>query len=439
LHHVVIIGGGFGGLYAAKALRRAPVEVTLIDKRNFHLFQPLLYQVATGGISPGDIASPLRAVLHRQKYTRVIAAEAVDVLPDEKKVVLSDGELPYDTLIVATGVEPFYFGNVWEEIAPGLKTVEDALNIRRRIFLAFEAAEREPDPQKRREWMTFVIIGGGPTGVELAGAIGELSKNTLRDDFRHIRPPDAEIILLEGKDRILLTYPPKLSDKAVTALKKLGVTVQTDTFVTDIDGNVVTLQHKGEEEQLYSRTIIWAAGVKATPMGRILAERTGVELDRMGRVIVNPDLTLPDCPEILVIGDLAHYVKDGQPLPGVAQVAMQQGQYAADLIEARLKQKEPPTFRYNDKGNLAVIGRNAAVADIRGLHISGFLAWYIWIFIHIQFLIEFGNKVMVMVQWAWTYLTRKRGARLITGPDPFPLIEDSSSTNKTIPKENTLL
>jgi NADH dehydrogenase len=287
--------------------------------------------------------------------------------------------------------------------------------------------------------MTFVIIGGGPTGVELAGAIGELSKNTLRDDFRHIRPPDAEIILLEGKDRILLTYPPKLSDKAVTALEKLGVTVQTDTFVTDIDGNVVTLQHKGEEEQLYSRTIIWAAGVKATPMGWILAERIGVELDRMGRVIVNPDLTLPDCPEILVIGDLAHYVEDGQPLPGVAQVAMQQGQYAADLIEARLKQKEPPTFRYNDKGNLAVIGRNAAVADIRGLHISGFLAWYIWIFIHIQFLIEFGNKVMVMVQWAWTYLTRKRGASLITGPDPFPLIEDSSSTNKTIPKENSLL
>lgn len=439
MHQVVIIGGGFGGLYAAKAFHRAPVEVTLIDKRNFHLFQPLLYQVATGGISPGDIASPLRAVLHRQKNTRVIAAEAVDVLPDEKKVILSDGELPYDTLIVATGVEPFYFGNEWEDIAPGLKTVEDAVKIRRRIFLAFEAAEREPDPQKRQEWMTFVIIGGGPTGVELAGAIGELAKNTLRDDFRQINPPDAKIILLEGKDRILLTYPPKLSDKAVASLKKLDVTVQTDTFVTNISGNAVTLQHNGGDERLYSRTIIWAAGVKATQMGRILAERTGAELDRMGRIIVNPDLSLPGCPEIFVIGDLAHYVQDGQPLPGVAQVAMQQGRYAADFIKARLKQKKPPTFRYNDKGNLAVIGRNAAVADIRGLHFSGFLAWYIWIFIHIQFLIEFGNKILVMFQWAWTYWTKKRGARLITGPDPFPLIANDHSPTPKIPEEDTLL
>ncbi len=430
MHHVVIIGGGFGGLYAAKALRRAPVQVTLIDKRNFHLFQPLLYQVATGGISPGDIASPLRAVLQRQKNTRVIAAEAVDILPEEKKVILSDGELSYDTLIVATGVLPFYFGNDWKAIAPSLKTVEDALNIRRRIFLAFEAAERETDPQKKAEWMTFVVIGGGPTGVELAGAIGELSKNTLKDDFRHIRPSEAKIILLEGKDRILLAYPPKLSGEAVKALEKLGVTVQTDTFVTKIEGDVVTLQQKGKEQQLASKTIIWAAGVKASPMGSILAERTGAALDRVGRVMVEPDLSLPGCPDVLVIGDLAYYIQDGEPLPGVAQVAMQQGQFAADLIQARLKNKKLPAFRYRDKGNLAVIGRNAAVADIRGLHFSGFLAWLIWIFVHIQFLIEFGNKVLVMFQWAWTYLTKKRGARLITGPDPFPLIANNKSANE---------
>jgi NADH dehydrogenase len=427
LHHVVIIGGGFGGLYAAKALRRAPVQVTLIDKRNFHLFQPLLYQVATGGISPGDIASPLRAVLQRQKNTRVIAAEAVDILPQEKKVVLRDGEISYDSLIISTGVEPYYFGNDWETNAPSLKTVEDALNIRRRIFLAFEAAEREPDPEKQEEWMNFVVIGGGPTGVELAGAIGELAKNTLKDDFRQIRPPESKIILLEGKDRILLAYPPNLSAKAAASLEKLGVTIQTDTFVTKIDGDTVTLQRGGNQNEIKSKTIIWAAGVKASPMGHILAERTGVALDRMGRVMVQPDLSLPNCPEIFVIGDLAHYVQDGQPLPGVAQVAMQQGRYAAHIIFARLNQKGLPAFRYKDKGNLAVIGRNAAVADIRGLQFSGFLAWYIWIFVHIQFLIEFGNKVVVMVQWAWTYFTRKRGARLITGPDPFPLIEEKNT------------
>jgi len=428
LHQVVIVGGGFGGLYAAKALRPVPVEVTLVDKRNFHLFQPLLYQVATGGISPGDIASPLRAVLHRQKNTRVIAAEVVDIWPDQKKVILSDGELSYDSLIVATGVMTYYFGNDWEEDAPGLKTVEDALDIRRQIFLAFEAAERETDPEKQKAWMTFVVIGGGPTGVELAGAIGELAMNTLKDDFRHIRPSEAKILLLEGKDRILPTYPPKLSDKAVKSLEKLGVTVQTETFVTNIDGAAVTLRHGEREEQVQSKTVIWAAGVKATPMGQTLAERAGAELDRMGRVIVEPDLSVADHPEILVIGDLAHYAhQDGEPLPGVAQVAMQQGRYAADLIHARLKQKTIPPFRYKDKGNLAVIGRNAAVADIRGLHLSGFLAWLIWIFIHIQFLIEFGNKVAVMFQWAWTYLTKKRGARLITGANPFPVVKEKNN------------
>jgi NADH dehydrogenase len=317
----------------------------------------------------------------------------------------------------------YYFGNDWEQDAPGLKTVEDAVDIRRKIFLAFEAAERETDPEKQKAWMTFVVIGGGPTGVELAGAIGELSMNTLKDDFRRIRPSEAKILLLEGQERILPVYPPQLSDKAVKALEKLGVTVQTETFVTKIEGGVVTLKHRGEEEQIQSRTVIWAAGVQATPMGRTVAERTGAELDRMGRVIVEPDLSVGGHSEILVIGDLAHYAhQDGEPLPGVAQVAMQQGRYAADLIDARLKQKQLSPFRYKDKGNLAVIGRNAAVAEIQGLHLSGFVAWLIWIFIHIQFLIEFGNKVAVMFQWAWTYFTKKRGARLITGEDPFPLV-----------------
>lgn len=424
---VVIIGGGFGGLYAAKALRKAAVEVTLIDKRNFHLFQPLLYQVATGGISPGDIASPLRAVLQRQKNTRVIAAEVVDILPAEKKVVLTDGELGYDHLIVATGVQNYYFGNDWEQNAPGLKTVEDALKIRRNIFLAFEAAERETNPEKQESWLNFVIIGGGPTGVELAGAIGELAKNTLKNDFRRIQPANANILLLEGKDRILPAYPTKLSDKAVKSLEELGVTVQTDTFVTKIEGHQVTLKHNETEQTIEAKTIIWAAGVAASPMGKVLAERAGAELDRMGRVIVQPDLTLAGCPEIQVIGDLAHFqAPDGDPLPGVAQVAMQQGRYAADLIKARLKGKTLPAFQYKDKGNLAVIGRNAAIADIQGLHLSGFIAWYIWIFIHILFLIEFGNKVVVMFQWAWTYFTKKRGARLITGKKPYPTIEEST-------------
>ena len=425
--HVVIIGGGFGGLYAAKALRKAPVEVTLIDKRNFHLFQPLLYQVATGGISPGDIASPLRAVLQNQKNTRVIAAEVTNILPEEKRVILTDGSLNYDRLIVATGVQTYYFGNEWEAHAPGLKTIEDAIKIRRRIFLAFEAAERETDPEKQRSWLNFVVIGGGPTGVELAGAIGELSKNTLKDDFRKIRPSDANILLLEGKDRILPTYPAKLSNKAVKSLEDLGVTVQTDTFVTSIEDDQVILKHQEIEETLASKTILWAAGVQASPMGQILADQAGAELDRMGRVIVEPDLTLAACPEIQVIGDLAHYAHQGsEPLPGVAQVAMQQGRYAAELILAQMKQKRLPAFEYKDKGNLAVIGRNAAVAEIRGQQLSGFIAWYIWIFIHILFLIEFGNKITVMFQWAWTYITKKRGARLITGKKPYPNLEESS-------------
>ena len=441
-HHVVIVGGGFGGLYAAKALKSAPVRVTLIDKRNFHLFQPLLYQVATGGLSPGDIASPLRAVLNRQKNTTVLNAEAVDLDPARRKLILSDGELDYDTLIVATGSSHHYFGHdEWSPTAPGLKTVEDALDIRRRILLAFEAAEREPDPDRRRAWMTFVIVGGGPTGVELAGAIGELSRSTLKDDFQHIDPAQAQILLLEGAERVLPVYPPDLSAKAEASLARLGVTVRTQCLVTDIQDEVVTVSRGDQGELIQARTILWAAGMQASPMGRVLAERTGVELDRAGRVMVEPDLSVAQRPDIFVIGDLAHFAhQDGSPLPGVAPVAMQQGQYVADLIQERLSRNAlisrgdaaseqdvgSSVFEYRDKGSLAVIGRNVAVAELGALKFSGFLAWWIWLFVHIGYLIEFDNKLLVLFQWAWNYFTRKRGARLITGDDPFPLVEASS-------------
>jgi NADH dehydrogenase len=425
-HQVVIIGGGFGGLYAAKSLNRAPVKVTLVDKRNFHLFQPLLYQVATGGLSPGDIASPLRAVLHRQKNTVVLNAEITDIDPKQRRVILRDGELSYDTLIVATGVSHHYFGHEeWAEAAPGLKTIEDALDIRHRILLAFEAAERETNPTQRQAWMTFVVVGGGPTGLELAGALGELTRTTLKEDFQNINPANAEILLLEGRERVLPTYPPDLSAKAKDALTHLGVTVRTNTLVTDIQNHGVTLQRAGQEEEIQARTIVWAAGMQASTLGQVLAERTGVELDQAGRVVVEPDLTVTGQPDIFVIGDLAHFShQNGKPLPGVAPVAMQQGRYAANLIKRRLKGKSLPSFHYVNKGSLAVIGRNAAVADFGMLKFSGFLAWLTWLFVHIWYLIEFDNKLLVLFQWAWNYFTRKRGARLITGDDPYPLVEE---------------
>jgi NADH dehydrogenase len=421
LHHVVIIGGGFGGLYAAKALRDAPVRVTLVDKRNFHLFQPLLYQVATGGLSPADICSPLRAVLNKQKNTTVLKAEAVDILPDQRKVVLDIGELNFDTLIVATGLSNHYFGHdEWVERAPGLKTLEDALEIRRRILTAFEKAEREPDPAKQRACLTFVVVGGGPTGVELAGALAELAHRTLKDDFQNIDPSQAKILLLEGTERILPMYPRSLSAKAQASLNRLGVEVRTNTLLTDIQDDAVTLRSGAATEQIATCAVLWAAGMRANPIAQILADRTGAELDRIGRVMVEGDLSLPDHPQIHVIGDLAHCVQDGTPLPGVAPVAMQQGQYAADLIQKRLDGAPAPPFRYRDKGNLAVIGRNAAVAQLGRYRFSGFLAWLLWVFIHIAYLIEFDNKIMVLFQWAWNYVTKRRGARLITeGPNPF--------------------
>lgn len=418
-HQVVIIGGGFGGLYAAKALSRVRVNVTLVDKRNFHLFQPLLYQVATGSLSPADISSPLRSVLNRNKNTKVLMGEVIDIDPQRRKVILRNEELPYDSLIVATGVSHYYFGNDdWATVAPGLKTVEDALEMRRRIFVAFEAAEKEIDPEKRRAWLTFVIVGGGPTGVELAGAIAELAYSTLKDDFRNIDTAEARILLLEGMDRILPPYAPELSAEAEASLTRLGVTVQTKTLVTNIADNIVTTRQGDRVEQIPAQTILWAAGVKASPMGEVLAKRTGAQLDRAGRVVVEPDLSVPGYTNIFVIGDLANFShQNGKPLPGVAPVAMQEGQYVAALIQQRFKGNNLIPFRYFDLASLAVIGRNAAVVDLGFIKFSGFPAWLIWVFVHIYYLIEFDNKLVVLIQWGWNYWTRKRGARLITGEE----------------------
>ncbi|MCP4358439.1 MAG: NAD(P)/FAD-dependent oxidoreductase [Chloroflexi bacterium] len=435
-HHIVIIGGGFGGLNAAKKLGRSvKMRVTLLDKRNFHLFQPLLYQVATGGLSPGDIAYPLREAVSRAKNIEVVAAEAVDILPNEQRIILRDGDLTYDSLIVATGASHHYFGHdEWAEEMPGLKSIEDALFIRRRILLAFETAERETDPQRQQAWLNFVVVGGGATGVEMAGAISELAKETLQEKFTHINPGQSRIILVEGTDRVLNTFPTPLSDKAKKALTEHGVELLTGTLLTDSKNGVITLRDtsSGAETQLTARTIIWAAGVKASYLGPILCQRAGIQPDNLGRVIVNPDMTLPGYSNIFVIGDLAHYAHQmGEPLPGVAQVAMQQGVYVARLLLVRESDKAASPFRYKDKGTLAVIGRNAAVANIGSLHLSGYFAWLIWIFVHISFLIGFDNKLLVMLQWAWYYLARKRGALLITGKDPYPLIEISPHTDKT--------
>lgn len=440
-HQVVIIGGGFGGLYAAKSLGKVAVNVTLVDKRNFHLFQPLLYQVATGTLSPADISSPLRSILNRSKNTKVLMGEVVDIEPQARKVILRNEEIPYDSLIVATGVSHHYFGNDdWATVAPGLKTVEDALEMRRRIFVAFEAAEKETDPEKRRAWLTFVVVGGGPTGVELAGAIAELAYSTLKKDFRNINTAEAQILLLEGMERILPPYAPELSVKAEASLKRLGVTVQTKTMVTDIADNVVTMRQGDQVDQIPARTILWAAGVKASLMGEVLAKSTGAQLDRVGRVIVEPDLSVPGHPHIFVVGDLANFShQNGKPLPGVAPVAMQQGQYVAAQIQQQLQGNSLIPFRYFDRGNLAVIGRNAAVVDLGFVKFSGFLAWLTWVFVHIYFLIEFDNKLVVMMQWGWNYWTRKRGARLITGEESLLTVGvdtngDYTSVNSTAVK-----
>jgi NADH dehydrogenase len=417
-HRVVIIGGGFGGLYAARHLKNAPVEVTLIDKRNFHLFQPLLYQVATGGLSPGDISSPLRAVLKRQSNASVILDEAVEIDSSDHRVVLRSGkDVPYDSLIVSTGASHSYFGNTeWERYAPGLKTVEEATDIRSRILVAFEQAESESDPERQKRLMTFVIVGAGPTGVEMAGAIGELAHATLKNDFEHINPSDATIYLLEGMDRVLPPYPERLSAKAQRVLETLGVTVRTGAMVTDVRQDGVSYRQNDRIETIDTTNIFWAAGVRASPLGQNIAEATGTELDTVGRVKVSRYCTVVEDDRIFVIGDLSRFeTSSGDILPGVAPVAIHQGRYVARVIQDRLNENAVKEFSYWDRGNLAVIGRNEAVADIRRFRFSGYIAWLLWLFIHLMYLVGFENRVLVFIQWGIDYFTRNRGARLITG------------------------
>jgi NADH dehydrogenase len=408
--HVVIIGGGFGGLFAAKALRHAPVRVTLLDRRNHHVFQPLLYQVATAGLSPGDIASPIRWILRHQKNVRVLLAEALSIDVDKRHVVTPVGVIDYDYLIVATGSTHAYFGHDdWRRTAPGLKELNDALEIRRRMLMAFERAEASTDKLEQHRLLTFVIVGGGPTGVELAGAVAEIARHALKHEFRRIDPTMSRIILLEGGPEILMTFPHELREHAVKDLRNLGVEVRTRALVTDVKPCLVTVG----DERIEAGTVLWAAGVQASPLGKSL----GVPIDRAGRVIVEKDLSIPNHPEVFVIGDLAAYTENGKLLPGVAPVAMQQATHAAKMIGHDLHAKPTPRepFKYFDWGNLATIGRAKAIADFGWIRTTGFIAWLMWLFIHIMKLTGFRNRLLVLMQWAWAYFSYQRSIRLITG------------------------
>jgi NADH:ubiquinone reductase (H+-translocating) len=419
---VVIIGGGFGGLSAAQSLKSDLVDVTLVDRRNYYLFQPLLYQVATGSLSPGEIAAPLRGVLGGRKNTRVLLGTVTDIDPDSKQVTLQDGAvLPYDSLILAAGSQSFYFGhNDWQEWAPGLKSIEEAITIRHKILYAFEVAERISDPVQRRAWLTFVIVGAGPTGVEMSGAIAEIARQTLKNDFRSIRPEEAEIILLDGAPRVLMPFPEDLAEKATRSLRSLGVQVKCGQMVQHVDHDGLTIASNGQADTIAAKTVIWAGGITASPLGKILAARAKAETDKGGRIKVQPNLSVQNYPDLYVVGDLASATDEhGKPLPGLAQVAMQGGAYAAKTILRKVKgQSALPPFRYFDKGTLAVIGRASAVADVFGVHLSGFLAWLVWVFIHLMYLVTFQNRLQVFVQWAIQDLTFNRGARLITGAAP---------------------
>ena len=419
---VIIIGGGFGGLSAAQALKSAPVDVTLIDRRNYHLFQPLLYQVATGSLSPGEIAAPIRGILGHQKNTRVLLGDIADIDPVAKRVSLADGEsFEYDFLIVAAGSQTSYYGHDdWQKWAPGLKSVEEATILRHKILYAFEVAERMPDAAQRRAWLTFAIVGAGPTGVELAGAIAEIARQTLKHDFRSINPGDAQIILLDGAPRVLMAFPEDLAEKAVLALAKLGVKTKMGAMVHELTRDGISYQVDGTTQTLSSKTVIWAGGVTVSPLAKTLAKRTGAETDRGGRIKVGPDLTIANFPDIFVVGDMAFSIdKHGKPLQGVAQVAMQGGAYAAKAIVRKVKGKpKPAPFDYFDKGNLAVIGRAAAVANVFGVHLWGLPAWLVWAFVHLMYIVEFQSRVLVFVQWAIQDITFSRGARLITGVAP---------------------
>lgn len=417
MHHVIIIGGGFGGLSAARALRKAAVRVTLVDRRNHHLFQPLLYQVATGALSPANIAAPLRALLRRQTNTQVFLGDVVDLDVANRRVILRDGELTYNTLIVAAGATHSYFGHPeWESLAPGLETIEDATSIRRKILQAFESAERLSDPEEIKRRMTFVIVGAGPTGVEMAGAVAELAHETLRHDFRAIDPTQARIVLVEAADRVLPPFSPDLSAKARAALERLRVDVRLGTLVTKIEPSSVLLKCGEHLERLPTHTILWSAGVQASPLAKLLAEKTGAKLDRGGRILIEPDLTLAGHPEVFVIGDMAQCLDSGgKALPGLAPVAMQEGHYAAEAIAARIAGRVLPAFAYRDLGTMATIGRMKAVCDIFGWRYAGPVAWLTWLFVHLMMLVQFENRLLVLMQWAWHYVTRNRSARLITG------------------------
>jgi NADH dehydrogenase len=431
-HRVVIVGGGFGGLYAARNLgKHAAIDVTLVDRRNFHLFQPLLYQVATGALSPGEIAQPLRAILRKHRNTTVLLGEAVDIDPAARTIVLSDGgPIEYDTLIVASGARFSYFGHDdWARHAPGLKSIDDATDVRRRILIAFEAAEREAVAERRAEWMTFVVVGGGPTGVELAGALGEIANDTLKRDFRSIDPSQARITLVEAMDRILPTYPAGRSRSAQRQLERLGATVRTRTRVVHVDDRSVRVETEAGEERIPARTVLWAAGVQASSFSRRVAERAGAETDKAGRVLVGPDLTIPGHPEIFVIGDAALMPwKPQRPTPGVAQGGIQSGTYAAKSILARLRGEPVKPFRYSNHGDAAVIGRLRGVTDVPWLgplgQQGGFTAWLLWLGIHVFYLIGFTNRVVVTVRWAWSFFTRGRSTRLITGEPLLPPIQE---------------
>ena len=430
-HRVLVVGGGFAGLYAAKGLSRDDrIDLTLVDRRNFHLFQPLLYQVATGALSPGEIAQPLRSIFRRQKNTTVLLGEAVGIDVEAREVLMSDGgPIGYDTLVVAAGAHFAYFGHDdWARAAPGLKSLDDALDVRRRILIAFEAAEREHDPVRRREWMTFVVVGGGPTGVELAGALGEIANDTLRTDFRSIDPSQARITLVEALDRILPTYPPGRSRSAKKQLEKLGVEVRTGTRVVHIDDACVKVAIGDTEERWPARTVLWAAGVEVASFVKAVAAATGAPQDKAGRVLVGPDLTIPGHPEMFVIGDAAvEPWKEGRPTPGVAQGAIQGGSYASRVIRRRLSGETTQPFRYSNHGDVAVIGRLAGVTDIPWLgpfgKQSGFFAWALWLLIHIAYLIGFANRVIVDTRWGWSFFTHGRGSRLITGEPLLPPID----------------
>ncbi len=421
-HQVVIIGGGFGGLNAAHGFRKAPVDVTLIDRRNHHLFQPLLYQVATGGLSPANIAAPLRGILRKQRNCRVLMAEVTGFDIANNQVLLGEVRLPFDSLIVAAGAGNFYFNHPeWERYAPGLKSIEEATEIRRRVLSAFEAAERSRSAESagRQDPVTFVIVGGGATGVEMAGAISELARHTLLQNFRSVDPAKSRIILIEGAERVLPPFPATLSAKAKRALERIGVEVWNSVKVNDIQADHVMVERNGAAERVEAATVIWAAGVKASPLGKLLADAAGAQIDRGGRVIVDKDLSVPGHPNIFVIGDLAAATyPDGKPLPGVAPVAMQGGKYVANVIQKRLAGKTSPApFRYWDKGSMATIGRNAAVVDLYWFRFSGWFAWMTWLFVHIMYIVEFQNRLLVLLQWFGNYITRNRAARLITGDD----------------------